>query len=169
MAREDHRPARLIDQLEGALEIFRLRKMHGLVAARLRRRGLPIEFAGRILRVLGDVDQHRPRAARRRDMKCLAQTRRDVLGARDKIIVLSDRERDAGDVGFLKRVAANELAAHLARDADDGEESIIAVAMPVTIFVAPGPDVAIATPTPPPARAKPSAMCVAPCSWRTRM
>ena len=34
-----------------------------------------------------------------------------------------------------------------------GEESIIAVAMPVTRFVAPGPLVAIATPTLPVARA----------------
>ena len=47
-----------------------------------------------------------------------------------------------------------------------GEESIMAVAMPVTMLVAPGPDVAIATPTPPPARANPSAMCTAPCSCR---
>jgi hypothetical protein len=50
-----------------------------------------------------------------------------------------------------------------------GDESIIAVAMPVTMLVAPGPEVAMATPTFPLARAKPSAMCVAPCSWRTRM
>ncbi len=48
-----------------------------------------------------------------------------------------------------------------------GEESSMAVAMPVTMFVAPGPDVAMATPTCPVARAKPSAMWVAPCSWRT--
>jgi hypothetical protein len=34
-----------------------------------------------------------------------------------------------------------------------GTESIIAVAMPVTMFVAPGPEVAIATPTLPLARA----------------
>src|SRR4249920_3482498 len=33
-----------------------------------------------------------------------------------------------------------------------GEESSIAVAMPVTMFVAPGPEVAMATPTPPGAR-----------------
>jgi len=38
----------------------------------------------------------------------------------------------------------------------------MAVAMPVTMFVAPGPEVAIATPTRPLARAKPSAMCTAP-------
>ena len=48
-----------------------------------------------------------------------------------------------------------------------GEESIIAVAIPVTRFVAPGPEVAIATPTFPEARAYPSAMCAAPCSCRT--
>src|SRR5262245_19243949 len=48
-----------------------------------------------------------------------------------------------------------------------GDESSIAVAMPVTMFVAPGPEVATATPTWPVARANPSAMCVAPCSWRT--
>ncbi len=34
-----------------------------------------------------------------------------------------------------------------------GEESIIAVAIPVTMLVAPGPDVAMATPTLPLARA----------------
>ncbi len=34
-----------------------------------------------------------------------------------------------------------------------GDESSIAVAIPVTMLVAPGPDVAIATPTPPLARA----------------
>jgi hypothetical protein len=34
-----------------------------------------------------------------------------------------------------------------------GEESIIAVAMPVTMLVAPGPEVAMATPTLPLARA----------------
>jgi len=34
-----------------------------------------------------------------------------------------------------------------------GDESIIAVAMPVTMLVAPGPDVAMATPTRPLARA----------------
>ena len=34
-----------------------------------------------------------------------------------------------------------------------GEESIIAVAIPVTMLVAPGPEVAIATPTLPLARA----------------
>jgi hypothetical protein len=49
-----------------------------------------------------------------------------------------------------------------------GVESICASAIGVTRFVAPGPDVASTTPTRPDARAYPSAMCPAPCSWRTR-
>src|SRR4026208_328422 len=43
-----------------------------------------------------------------------------------------------------------------------GDESIIAVAMPVTMLVAPGPEVAIATPTRPGARAQPAASWLAP-------
>lgn len=46
--------------------------------------------------------------------------------------------------------------------ATKGTESIYAVAIPVTRFVAPGPDVAIHTPTLPEALAYPSAACAAP-------
>ena len=46
-----------------------------------------------------------------------------------------------------------------------GIESRYAVAIPVTKFVAPGPDVEITTPTLPVTLAYPSAACVAPCSW----
>jgi hypothetical protein len=67
--------------------------------------------------------------------------------------VLGDRQCDAGDVGFLERVRSDEAAADLAGDADDRDESIMAVAMPVTMLVAPGPLVATATPTLPLARA----------------
>ncbi len=48
-----------------------------------------------------------------------------------------------------------------------GIESMYAVAMPVTVLVAPGPEVTRQTPVFPDARAYPSAMCTAPCSWRT--
>ncbi len=50
-----------------------------------------------------------------------------------------------------------------------GTESMCAVMMPVSVFVAPGPLVTSTTPGLPVARAYPSAMCVAPCSWRTRI
>ena len=45
-----------------------------------------------------------------------------------------------------------------------GTESSIAFAIPVTRFVAPGPDVDITTPTLPVVLAYPSAACAAPCS-----
>ena len=47
-----------------------------------------------------------------------------------------------------------------------GTPSIIAVARPVTVLVAPGPEVTMAQPTRPVARAYPSAMWMPPCSWR---
>ena len=50
-----------------------------------------------------------------------------------------------------------------------GTESIYAVAIPVTRFVAPGPLVAIQTPTFPVALAYPSAAWDAPCSWEVRI
>ena len=50
-----------------------------------------------------------------------------------------------------------------------GIESIIAVAIPVTRLVAPGPDVAKHTPTFPVALAYPSAAWDAPCSWDVRI
>ena len=49
-----------------------------------------------------------------------------------------------------------------------GIESMYAAAIPVTRFVAPGPDVAIHTPTLPVALAYPSAACAAPCSWAVK-
>ena len=47
-----------------------------------------------------------------------------------------------------------------------GMPSMFAVARPVTVFVAPGPEVTRQQPTSPVAREKASAMCAAPCSWR---
>ena len=72
---------------------------------------------------------------------------------RHQVVVLGDRQRDAGDVGFLERVGADQRLPTWPVMQTIGDESIIAVAMPVTMLVAPGPEVAIATPTLPVARA----------------
>ena len=53
------------------------------------------------------------------DGERFADRRRDVFGARHQVVVLRDRQRDAGDVGFLERVGSDQLAAHLSGDADD--------------------------------------------------
>ena len=50
-----------------------------------------------------------------------------------------------------------------------GDESIWAVAIPVVILVAPGPEVAKHTPIFPDAREYPSAACTAACSCLTKM
>ena len=50
-----------------------------------------------------------------------------------------------------------------------GVPSLRASCIGVTTLVAPGPDVTRTTPGLPDARAYPSAMCPAPCSWRGRM
>ena len=46
--------------------------------------------------------------------------RRNVLRLAHQKVVLGHRQRDAGDVHFLKRVGAQQLARHIAGDADDG-------------------------------------------------
>jgi len=129
------------------------------LAVSLRRGRLPIEFASAQLRVFGDVHQHRPGAVGSRDMESLAQADGDLVARVTKVIVLRDRESNSGDVRLLKSVAAEHRAAHLAGDADDGRRNPSWLwAMPVTMLVAPGPEVASATPTRPLARAYPSAI-----------
>ena len=112
---ENHRAFRLIDQRERFVEFLLRREKSRDFAVRLGSRGLPIEFAGAQLGVLGDVHQHRAGPIGSRDQESLAQARGDLLGARDQIIVLGDGEGDAGDVRFLKGVGADHRAAHLAR------------------------------------------------------
>ena len=87
---------------------------------RPRRGRLPIELARTELRILGDVHQHRSGPVRRRDVKGLAQAGRHFVGPRHQVIVFGNRQRDAGDVHFLKSVAAQHRAAHLPGDAHDG-------------------------------------------------
>ena len=80
---------------------------------------VPVDLATSLLRVLGDVHEHRARTAAARHGKGLAHGRRHVLGRSDEVVVLGDRQGDAGDVGLLKRVGSDQLAADLAGDADD--------------------------------------------------
>ena len=70
--------------------------------------------------VFGDVDQNRTGTSGIGNDERFADGARDVLGARDDYVVFCDRHGDAGDVDFLKSVGAEQLAADLAGDADDG-------------------------------------------------
>ena len=91
VAGENDRPLGLIDESERGVEFLLTREENRLVAMRLGRRGFPIEIAGGLLGVLGDVQQHRARTVGSRNLKGFAQARSDVLGARDQIVVLGDR------------------------------------------------------------------------------
>ena len=52
-------------------------------------------------------------------LKRLPQRRRNVRCLGDQEVVLGDRQRDAGDVGFLERVGSDQRFGDLAGDADD--------------------------------------------------
>ena len=117
---QDHRLLRRVDQVERVLDLAGHRAMRRAIAAQLRRVG-PHELARALLRVLGDVDQHRAGAARARHVERLADRLGDFVGAGHQVVVLGDRQGDAGDVGFLKGIGADQLAADLAGDADDGD------------------------------------------------
>src|SRR5690606_1413272 len=68
--------------------------------------------------VLGDIDQHRARAAGGGDVERLAHDLGNVFGATDHEAVLHDRAADADHVGFLEGVIADPVRTDLAGDHD---------------------------------------------------
>ena len=118
VAGEDQRPLGGVNHLDGAIEVGLAGTQVGPVAER-RVRFRPLELARALLAVLGEVDEHRAGPAGAGDVERLAHGGGDVLGVRHQVVVLGDRQGDAGDVGFLEGVRADQLAAHLAGDADD--------------------------------------------------
>ena len=76
-------------------------------------------MAAALLRILGDIDQHRPGTAGLRHVESFADRARHFARMRDQIIVLGDRESHARDVDFLKRIRPDQFAAHLPGDADN--------------------------------------------------
>ena len=82
------------------------------VASTARRLGVDVVL------VDGDVDEHRRRADRCGDVERLGDHLRDVVTVADQEVVLGDRHRDAGDVGLLERVGADQCASDLSGDRD---------------------------------------------------
>ena len=141
-----------IDHFDGPLDRFRINLRMRLVAAQINARFITvIELLD--LSVFRNIDHHRPGTSRAGD-----------------VISLGDRTRNFGRFGHLKFhfeigivmliVSASWKASVPSRVEGTcpvmqmiGVESSIASAIPVTRFVAPGPDVARQTPTLPVARA----------------
>ena len=93
---------------------------HGVRPIGARLGGFKVEDGSALLRVLGNVDEHRAGPAGARNLKCLANGVGQVLGLADQEVVLGHRQRNAGDIDFLKGVGAQHLAGYIAGDADDG-------------------------------------------------
>ncbi len=93
---------------------------HGVGAIGARLGGGEVEDGRALLRVLGDVDQHRAGAAGDGDLEGVTKRGRQVLRAADEEVVLGHGQGDAGDVDFLKCVGAENFAGDVARDADHG-------------------------------------------------
>ncbi len=112
------RPFRRRDQLDGLGDARRV-GLHlrpvGLVR-RLLGRGVCPEREQHVLRQIDD-DRAGPPALR--DIKRLVQRAPEVGDILDEIIVLGAGPRDAGRVGFLKRVVADQMRRHLPGQADD--------------------------------------------------
>ena len=122
----EHRLARGRDQLGGLADLPVVRLGVGLVAGQLELRW-PAERALALQHVLRDVDEHRPRATAGGDVERLGDHPRDVVTVVDQEVVLGDRHRDAGDVGLLERVGADQAAADLAGDRDHGDRVHVGV------------------------------------------
>ena len=71
------------------------------------------------LGVLTDIDQDRPGPAAAGDIKGLPHHLGDLIRPGDQVIVLGDRQGDAGYIRFLEGVAADQEGMHLPGDADD--------------------------------------------------
>ena len=71
------------------------------------------------MRVFRDIDQHRSRTTGTRHIKRLADRPCHFTGVRHQVIVLGDGKRHPRDIGFLKGIGTDQLAAHLPGDADN--------------------------------------------------
>src|SRR5262245_35841594 len=70
---ENQRPLRLVDELQCTFEVSRYRLMLRPISGTTHRTVVPDELDLRLLRVLGDIDQHRPGTTAARNEKSLAQ------------------------------------------------------------------------------------------------
>ncbi len=78
----------------------------------------PGEDGTRLHRGLGDVDEHRSRAAVARDVEGLRDGGADVGRVFDQHVVLGDGRRNAHDVSLLEGIRADQRGPHLAGDGD---------------------------------------------------
>ena len=115
----DHRP---LGPLDGGGDLLDLLGGRGLPLLGLVARQVHLDLiVGHDLReldVFGQVDEHRPGAAGRGDVKRLLHHAGDVVGVGDQVVVLGDAAADLHHRGLLERVGADHAGPHLAREHD---------------------------------------------------
>ncbi len=119
----EHRPLGLEQRASGRPDLLDVALERRLVARQLGPVGPPVGDLGE----LGgdrDVDHDRAGTAGRGDVERLVDDLRDVGRPVHEVRVLDDRQGDAGDVGLLKGVGADQVVLDLAGDGDqrDGVE-----------------------------------------------
>ena len=69
------------------------------------------------LRVAGEINDHWPRLARPRNVKCFGHDFWHFVGVGDLVVPLANGRGNANHVGFLKSIGAEQRGAHLAHNA----------------------------------------------------
>ena len=112
----DHRPLGRLEQCDSLVDLTEVRLGARAVArVALGRRRVRCRPDHDVLR---QVDHHRTRPAGAGDVECLVHHARQVLGALYQVVVLGGRASDAGGVGLLEGVVADQVGGHLAGQAN---------------------------------------------------
>ena len=116
-----HRPLGLLHRLNDRLQLVHLGRLRQPLDVSLQvDRLVPVGNAERLLHVLRDVHQHRPRAPGARQVERLLHNARNILHVHHQVVVLGDLARDLDDRRLLEPVRPDELPRDLARDGHQG-------------------------------------------------
>src|SRR5258705_2104790 len=108
------------DELDGLLDGRGFCAQHRVRAVGRGGGGFEVEGGGGLLRVLRYIHKYWTWTPGLCDLEGFAKGGGDVFGAGDEVVVLGDRQGDAGDVDLLEGVGAEDFAAYLAGDRHNG-------------------------------------------------
>jgi hypothetical protein len=118
----DHGSACVRERLCGKADLLEVAVRGRLVAGQVDARHRLVRDVG-ARQILRDVHQHRTGSPGARHVERLVDRVRDLARVLDHDRVLHDRHRDAGDVGLLKAVRADQVGAHLSCE-EDGRHAV---------------------------------------------
>ena len=118
MTRQDDRALGVSNELGSALHVDHRGVLGRAVAHQVQLlRVLELHLLD--LCVLTNIDQDRTWPPAASDVKRFSHRFGDILRPRDQVIVLCNREGNAGNIHFLKCIPSDQVRMHLPGDADD--------------------------------------------------